>query len=479
MKVIKKNRSVKFNAFLNVIKELMSIIFPMITFPYATRVLGLDNYGKYTFSASIVNYISYIAAAGIMRYAIRECAKVRDDRKKRDEFISEIFTLNVITTVVAYIVLAFLMVFWKRLDAYAPIILTISLSVLFTTLGTDWINAANEDYLFITIRYICCQGIAIVAMFLLVRSQSDVVWYALVSVLGSLLANIANFVHIRRSLNIFPKIVFGRTIKKHIRPILYLFASTIATFIYINSDVTMLGIFKTDSVVGLYGVSTKFYTMIKQLINAAFVVVIPRISREIVKDKEKTAGKLSEILNITLLITIPAASGLFMVRRSLILLFAGSEYIQAEASLAILAIALIPALLANFFINIVLIPLGKEKNVMIATVTSAIINVLLNFILIPLYAERGAAFTTLLAELTMTIIGIYYSKNMKFKKIKKAFTVSIISSLIIIGICLVVNHNIENYFLSLVMCVIFSVAAYGCIMIACYREKALKLIKRG
>ena len=219
--------------------------------------------------------------------------------------------------------------------------------------------------------------------------------------------------------------------------------------------------------------------MIKQLINAAFVVIIPRISRGIVKDKEKTAGKLSEILNITLLITIPAASGLFMVRRSLILLFAGSEYIQAEASLAILAIALIPALLANFFINIVLIPLGKEKNVMIATVTSAIINVLLNFILIPLYAERGAAFTTLLAELTMTIMGIYYSKNMKFKKMKKAFTVSIISALIIIGICLVVNHNIENYFISLVMCLILSVAAYGCIVLVCYREKVLKLIKRG
>ena len=90
------------------------------------------------------------------------------------------------------------------------------------------------------------QGIAIAAMFLLVRSRSDVVWYALVSVLGSLLANIANFVHIRRSLNIFPKMVFGRTIKKHIKPISYLFASTIATFIYINSDVTMLGIFKTD-----------------------------------------------------------------------------------------------------------------------------------------------------------------------------------------------------------------------------------------
>lgn len=476
---MEKKKSLKFNAVLNVIKELMTIIFPMITFPYATRVLGLDNYGKYTFSASIVNYISYIAAAGILRYAIRECAKVRDDRKKLNDLINEIFTINVITTITAYIVLAFLMAFWRRLDIYAPIILTISLSVLFTTLGTDWINAANEDYLFITIRYICCQGIAIVAMFLLVRSRSDVVRYAIVSVLGSLLANIANFVHIRKNNNIYPKLVFSRSIKRHIKPVLYLFASTIATFIYINSDVTMLGIFKTDSVVGLYGVSTKFYSMIKQLINAAFVVVIPRISRSIVTDKEKAAGKLSEILNITLLITIPAASGLFMVRKSLILLFAGSEYVQAEASLAILAVALIPALLANFFINIVLIPFGKEKDVMIATITSAIINVLLNFILIPLLAERGAALTTLLAELTMTTMGIYYSKCVEFTKIKKALLISIVSALVIIGICFVTNKFVGNYFISLVMCVIFSVAAYGCLMFVCYRNKVLKLVKRG
>ena len=216
---MEKKKSLKFNAVLNVIKELMTIIFPMITFPYATRVLGLDNYGKYTFSASIVNYISYIAAAGILRYAIRECAKVRDDRKKLNDLINEIFTINVITTITAYIVLAFLMAFWRRLDIYAPIILTISLSVLFTTLGTDWINAANEDYLFITIRYICCQGIAIVAMFLLVRSRTDVVRYAIVSVLGSLLANIANFVHIRKSINIYPKLVFSRSIKRHIKPV--------------------------------------------------------------------------------------------------------------------------------------------------------------------------------------------------------------------------------------------------------------------
>ncbi|WP_081823111.1 flippase [Sharpea azabuensis] len=479
MKVIKQTKSVKINAILNVIKEFMSIIFPMITFPYASRVLGLINYGKYTFSVSIVNYISYIAAAGILRYAIRECARVRDDRNKFNTLINEIFTINVITTIIAYIILAFLILLWKRLAPYTFIILTISLSVLFTTLGTDWINAANEDYLFITIRYICCQSIAIMALFVLVRSQDDVVWYALVSVLGILLANIANFVHIRRSLNIYPKLIFNVSIKRHLKPVLYLFASAIATFIYINSDITMLGIFQTDSIVGLYGVSTKFYTMIKQLINAAFVVVIPKISRSIVHDKEKASDKLSDILNITLLITIPAACGLFMVRKSLILLFSGSEYIQAESSLAILSISLIPALLANFFINIVLIPLGEEKNVMIATVTSAVINILLNFILIPIFAENGAAFTTLVAELTMMSMGIYFCKNVYFKEIKKSLLISLLSSFLIFVTCFIVNHLIDNFLTSLFLCVIFSIVVYGSLIFVSYKDDMQRLFKKG
>lgn len=474
-----QNKSIKLNVILNVIKEMMSIIFPMITFPYATRILGLTNYGKYTFSASIVNYISYIAAAGILRYAIRECAKVRDDRRRLSELINEIFTINVMTTIFAYIVLAVLLLFWKRLYSYAPIILTISLSVLFTTIGTDWINAANEDYLFITFRYIICQAIAVISMFIFVKSRSDVVWYAFVSVLGSLLANIANFIHIQKSLNLHPRVIFKSTIKRHIKPVMYLFASTIATFIYINSDVTMLGIFKTDSIVGLYGVSTKFYTMIKQLINAAFVVVIPRISRSIIQNQEKASDKLSEILNITFLITIPVAFGLLMVRKSLILLFSGPEYIQAESSLAILAMSLIPALLANFFINIVLIPLGKEKDVMVATVTSAIINVLLNFILIPMFAEVGAAITTLIAELAMMIMGIFSSKNISFTGYKKAFLVSLISAVMILSICSLVNHVINNFFTSFVLCVFFSMIAYGCLMFLSYRENVINLLKKG
>ncbi|ETA74472.1 flippase [Ligilactobacillus equi] len=467
-----KIRNVKYNAIINVIKEMMTIIFPMITFPYATRVLGVVNYGKYTFSASIVNYISYVAAAGILRYAVRECARLRDDKKKMSLLIDELFTINIITTLFAYIILALLLSFWSKMSGYAPIILIISLSVLFTTLGTDWINTAHEDYFFIAIRYIFSQTIALILMFVLVRNQNDILGYAFVSILGSLLANLANYWHIRKTYHIYPKIRISCALKKHFKPIAYLFASTIATFIYINSDVTMLGIFKSDKIVGYYGVSSRFYTMVKQVLNAAFVVVIPRIARNLEDNREETGQQLNRILNLTMLLGFPATVGLFMVRKDLIILFAGEEYLNAVSSLGILSIAIIPALLANFFINIVLIPLKQEKIVMIATMISAAVNIVLNLLLIPVFAENGAAITTLIAELILTVIGAYYAKGVLGNNFYPIL-VSILGSALIILVCLVINLYITNVFFNVILCIIFGCLIYAIVLLI-FRNKLFK-----
>ncbi len=478
MTEMKKHKSVKANAVLSVIKQLFSIIFPMITFPYATRILGATNYGKYTFSVSIVNYISYIAAAGILRYAVRECARVREDRKKLNSLVNEIFTINVSTTVVAYVVLFVIVTFIPMLREYSLWIMIISLSVIFTTLGTDWINSAFEDYFYITIRYVLSQTAAVLLLFILVRSSDDISQYAFVSVFGGVLANILNIFHIRKQLGIYPKLAYSHALIKHIRPIFYLFACTIATFIYINSDVTILRIYASDASVGYYGVSTQFYQLVKQLINAAFIVVIPRISNELANDKIKAFERYNNILIITILLLIPCSVGLFMIRRNLVLLFSGSEYVQASSSLAILAIALIPAMLANFFINIVMIPLKLEKQVMIATVVSALINIGLNFVLIPIYAENAAAFTTLLAEITMVVIAAVCCKSIKLCGIRKPIIAGVVGGIPILLICFFINRFIYNPFINIVLCVLSSALAYGIVLFMFYRKDIVTVIRK-
>ena len=87
------SNSLKTNTFFNFIKTISTILFPLITFPYVTRVLLPANVGKVNFAVAFVSYFSLIASLGIGTYAIRECAAVRDNKDNLDYTASQIFRL--------------------------------------------------------------------------------------------------------------------------------------------------------------------------------------------------------------------------------------------------------------------------------------------------------------------------------------------------------------------------------------------------
>ena len=93
------------NAFLNGLRSVLNLLFPLITFPYVSRVLSVSGIGIYNFSNTYISYFILIAGLGIATYAIREGAKYRNDRRKIEEFSSQIFSINMIATVIAYVLL--------------------------------------------------------------------------------------------------------------------------------------------------------------------------------------------------------------------------------------------------------------------------------------------------------------------------------------------------------------------------------------
>ena len=114
---LNKYKSIKYNFIMNFIRVLMTIVFPMITFPYASRVLTEYGLGKVTYVTTMVSYFQLIAAFGISNYAITEGAKIRNDRQKLNRFVSEMFYINLFTMVIAYI--GFIIIFFlKHIDIY-------------------------------------------------------------------------------------------------------------------------------------------------------------------------------------------------------------------------------------------------------------------------------------------------------------------------------------------------------------------------
>ena len=140
-----KEKSLKINASLNIAKQLCQVLFPLVSIPYVTRVLGADGYGIFSYGNSIVSYFVLIAALGINTYAVREGVAVRNDKEKLERFVSEIFTINTISTCISYLLLICLLAS-PFLEQYRSIIAIQSLVIFLTTIGTDWINTIYEDF---------------------------------------------------------------------------------------------------------------------------------------------------------------------------------------------------------------------------------------------------------------------------------------------------------------------------------------------
>lgn len=102
-----KNNSVKVNFIFNVTLSVTSLLFPLITFPYVSRVLQPSGLGKISFATSIISYFSIFAQLGIPTYGIRACSKVKDDIQKLSKTVLEILLVNLITVTISYIVLFF------------------------------------------------------------------------------------------------------------------------------------------------------------------------------------------------------------------------------------------------------------------------------------------------------------------------------------------------------------------------------------
>ncbi len=403
------------NAFLNGFKNVLNLLFPLLTFPYVSKILNVEGIGRYNFAQSAVSYFSLIAGLGISSYAIREGAKYRENKKEFNIFASEVLLCNVLSTIIAYLVLAQCMILVDKLKAYATLIWIFSLQIAFTTIGIEWLYSIYEEYEYITIRSIAFKIVSIVMIFVFVRDSSDTIRYAAITVFASVGSNVLNLIHSRQYFRIVK--VHIRDCVKHLKPILVIFASNIAIMIYVYSDTTMLGFMQTDYEVGIYSVSVKIYTIVKNLLASVLIVSIPRLSMYYgigkIKNFKNTAQKVYDAITA---LVMPAVIGLLCVSEPVVLVISGDAYISAQSSLRILCIALLFCIYGWFFSQCILMPAKKEKMILIATCISAAVNVGLNFCLIPIWKENATAFTTVVAEFIMFLACVMC--GLKITKIK-------------------------------------------------------------
>lgn len=415
-----KEKSLISNSIFNIIKTFSSLVFPVITFAYASRMLGSAGLGRVSFTNSVISYFTMLATLGMKYYGTREAARLRDDKLRFNRFSHEMLIINAVTTAASYGLLIVAMLTIPKFWGYATLLLINSMSIVLQGMGMEWLYQAVEEYRYIAVRSMVFQIISLGALFIFVRDADDVVPYALIHLAATSGSYILNFFNARKYIRF--RYCGPYELKKHIKPLLWLFAMALSIELYTVLDSTMLGFLQGDAAVGRYTAAVKVNKMVNSLITSVGVVLIPRLSYYIGQRKgELVKDLVNKTYNLMFMLSIPAAAGLFMLSNDIILLFSGSEFAAASLTMRILTpiVVIIPfSVITNLQI---FIPMGKENLILQSTLVGAAVNFTLNQLLIPRFAENGAAVATVLAEGAVTVvcfvnIGRFFERKAIFAK---------------------------------------------------------------
>ena len=462
----KQNSSLMINMIMSAISTSANFIFPLITYAYVARILRAEGTGKVAFAQSVLTYFTYIASLGISSYGIRECSKIRDDKNKLSKLVQELFIINFISTVVAYLLLFITILVVPKFSEYRTLLLLMSTGIILQTVGVEWLYNALEKYTYITIRSLIFKTISVFLTFILIKSKSDYLIYGGITIFAQGASNILNFINARKF--IYIKKYNDYHLIKHIIPISLFFSSAIIITVYSQFDTLMLGFLSGDVEVGLYNAAVKIKTMIISISSGLTVVLIPRMTYYCVVDKNKFYNLLKKSLEISLVFIMPLILFVLINTSDVVLFLCGEEYLPAISTIRILVACVIPLILTNLFGNQILVPKGNEKRFTVAVFVGMIINLLLNLVFIPIYGAEGAAFATLITETSNVIIMSYGCRDeCKFLTsnfLKKKYITSLMISILI----QIIMFNILNSILLFERLVIKTIILFGIYWILLY-----------
>lgn len=403
-----EKRKILNNYAYNLCYEILLIIAPLVTTPYISRVLGVDNIGIVSYTTSLVSYFSMIALFGIHTYGFREVAFNQNNIIERTKIFKQVQKLKVLTVSCAIIFYAVAILYYNE---YTSIMIVQGIALVSCYFDISWIYTGLEDFKSITVRNILVKLSSIVMIFLLVRKSDDLFLYIGIQVIATLAGNL--FLWKGLSSYILVKGISGYPAFHDFKTIVELFLPSIAIKVYNVLDKTMLG-YITHSMTenGYYEQTTKVTSMCLIVITAMSTVIAPNMAAKYASNDiegiKSTADKTLHFINF---LSCGISFGIMAISDFFVPWFFGISYGKVSLLLKIYSFVIISIAISNVIGNTVLNPTKNHNRGTIAVTAGATANLALNFFLIPKFRSVGAAISTVIAETIVTVLHIFYTRH--------------------------------------------------------------------
>lgn len=421
MKVIK-------NYLYNLSYQILTIILPIITVPYVTRIFTSEDLGNYGFYNSIVSYFSLFAMLGIGIYGTKQIAAARDVSST----FWNIYAIQLIASILALFVYVMTLLSIPKMSGIVPI--TLGIVLLTKMIDISWLFTGKEDFKKITLRNTMVKVAGVISIFTFIKSSEDLYLYIFLIVIFDFLGQFVMWIPAKKFIKC-PSFN-GNAIKKNLQPIVLLFLPQVAISLYVVLDRTLLGLLGSYSDVGIYEQGQKLTSILLTVVSSLGAVMLPRVANLLSERKEKEAQNMVRFSFILYnLIIFPMIFGLIAINEVFVKLFLGQNFQDVKYVLYIIVFNIMFIGWTNILGYQVLVVRNKNKEFMLSTTIPAFVSVAVNIAVIPFFGYIGASITSVVVETLVFAIQWYYSRNIINKNLlfNKDLAKIILSSLVMFG----------------------------------------------
>ena len=444
--------SVKKNTFFNFLLTFSSILFPLVSMPYISRVLNIQDIGMVNKGTAFCSFFCNIFSFGLAGYGARQVARVRDNEKLLNETFSTVFVAHILATILGLVFYYFYILIFLQDDVTCKIYFIFSFLFAVQPFSIDWLYAGLEEFKYISLRSILVKLLMLLSLFIFVKNKTDFYIYAVLYVCAQGLNAGFNMVNARKFVRLsFKSLPVLNLIWKakffYFQPLVAVCYQSLNQLI-LGANTEELALFVRASTL-----SSIIGTCIGPIVNA----VKPRIDNGINMNGDNYKKFIDASFDLISLIIWPLGFGLASLSENIMFLFGGESFYVGYPVLMIMGIGNIFIQYNVYFSNIISTPAGKERNTFWSCLITAIVSLCLNPIMIPRYGAIGAAIVLVFAESVGTCLQLILITRQKLYRGSFSFekAIYIISAFCIFFIVRFCKHILElNIYVETIVCIL-------------------------
>lgn len=455
--------TLKRNLVWNTLLTISGYVFPLLTFPYVTRVLGAENFGMANFALSVVDYAILFSMLGITAIGARYIPQCNEDKAKRDDVFSHLVTIHILLSVAILLVYTACVFLVPQLAAHKMLYFVGASKIVVNIFLVEWLFQGMQDFRYITLRTLVIRTLYVASVFIFVRESDDYDNYFYVTIAQVALNAVINWKYARK----YVRFKFSlKGCKEYVFPVFSMGINRILLSFYVTFNPIFLGLLCGNEAVGHFSVATRLYGIFLSFLGAYNGVFVPHLNSLLGKNDLKQFRKMVGLsFEIVSFVAIPIIVLGSCLAPEIIRLLAGAGYERAVLPFQIVLWQVLFVGLAQILENQILLSLKKFKEVLACTAICTTLSVFILLFFTRRYAEVASAYAVAIPHFQEAFLLYYYAQKaipMDFPV--KRYVVTTLVCLPMVGMCYASRLFLTDYRLILGVCLTISAIYYLTVM---------------